>query len=123
VAANGTPILDDVVLGVMGELPVATSIFLQGDQQLPSPVVFGDGLRCVGGLLKRLYVKTAQGGQVSAPVPGDPSITQRSAALGDPIAPGTQRFYQVYYRDPAVSFCPAPTGNTWNVSNASAIVW
>lgn len=121
--ATGTPVLDDVVLSATGELPVATSIFLQGSQQLPSAVPFGDGLRCTAGLLKRLFVHAAQSGAVSAPQAGDASITQRSAQLGDPIAPGTQRFYQVYYRDPSPSFCPAPTGGTYNVTNALAIQW
>jgi hypothetical protein len=33
------------------------------------------------------------------------------------------RFYQTYYRDPDPNFCPAPTGNTWNVTNAVQIQW
>jgi hypothetical protein len=70
-----------------------------------------------------LYVKNASGGIVSAPGAGDPSITARSAALGDPIAPGSAREYQVYYRDPNLAFCPAPQGNSWNVSQAVGITW
>jgi hypothetical protein len=99
------------------------SIFLQGNSDVLPGVSFGDGLRCAGGALKRLYVKNAVGGVASAPAPGDPSITARSAQLGDTIAPGTTRSYQVYYRDPSLSFCPAPAGNTWNVSSATRILW
>jgi hypothetical protein len=33
------------------------------------------------------------------------------------------RFYQSYYRDPQVGFCPAPAGNLWNVTNGVRIVW
>ena len=92
---------------------------------LPDAASFGDGVRCVGGNLKRLYVKNASGGTVSAPGPGDPSITTQSTNLGDPIAPGSGavRYYQVYYRDPDLTFCPTPPGNSWNVSNGLGITW
>jgi hypothetical protein len=105
-----------------GELPTAFSIFLQGSAAI-APVSYGDGLRCTGGALKRLYAKNASGGVVTAPQAGDPSVSARSAALGDPIPMGATRNYQVFYRDPNASFCPDPTGSTFNVSNAIAVVW
>lgn len=113
---------DTLVLTSAGELPSALSIFLQGSVPI-SPASYGDGLRCVGGALKRLYVKSAAGGVVSAPQGGDPSISSRSAALGNVIPPGASRFYQTYYRDPSGSFCPNPPGNTWNVSSGIEAVW
>ena len=114
-----------VVLTSSGELPTALSIFLQGTTDLTPGVTFGDGVRCVGGNLKRLYVKNAVGGTVSAPdIPGgDPTIPTQSANLGDPIAPGSTRYYQVYYRDPNLGFCPSPPGNSWNVSSGYQILW
>jgi hypothetical protein len=121
-SASGNTSPDSVVLAAQGELPSVLSIFLQGDVAI-LPAAFGDGLRCAGGSLRRLYVHNASGGAVSAPQGGDPSISSRSAALGDPIAPGSTRFYQVYYRDPSLTFCPSPAGNTWNVGNAVAISW
>jgi hypothetical protein len=120
--ASGTTNPDTVVLTCSGELPSVLSIVLQGDAAI-SPAAFGDGLRCAGGHLERLYTKHASGGSVSAPQGSDLSITARSAALGDPISHGSTRFYQVYYRDPAASFCPPPAGNTWNVSSGLAISW
>jgi hypothetical protein len=60
---------------------------------------------------------------VSFPPPGALSISARSAALGDPIASGSTRSYQVYYRDPSGTFCPNPPGNTWNASNAQRVLW
>ena len=51
------------------------------------------------------------------------SISSRSAALGDTIPTGAVRVYQVYYRDPNLNFCAAPTGNAFNVSTAIAVAW
>ncbi len=120
--ATGARHPDTVVLTSTSELPSALTIFIQGNAEV-GPLAFGDGLRCAGGTLKRLFAKAAVGGITSAPGAGDPSITARSAALGDPIAPGTTRYYQTYYRDPNSSFCPNPPGNTWNVSSGLSILW
>ena len=84
-----------------------------------APVVFGDGLRCAGGALKRLYTKTAASGSITAPQAGDPTVSARSAALGDPIPLGATRVYHTYYRDPNLGFCPAG----FNATNAIAQVW
>jgi len=120
--ASGTTSPDTIVLHSTGETPTALSIFLQGDATI-SPAVYGDGLRCAGGILKRLYTKAASGGAVSAPGPGDPSITVRSASLGNPIPPGDRRSYQVYYRDSNPGFCPSPPGGTFNITNVVKILW
>ena len=120
--ASGTTSPDTVVLVSTGELPSSLSIFLQGNATI-APTPFGDGLRCAGGILKRLYTANASGGAISRPGAGDPSITARSAALGDPIAPGQRRYYQTYYRDGNPSFCPLPTGNSFNATNALRITW
>ncbi|MBK7642891.1 MAG: hypothetical protein IPJ19_07545 [Planctomycetes bacterium] len=121
--ASGTTTPDTLALSSSGELPTAFSILLQGDQDLATPAVFGDGVRCVGGSLKRLYLSPASGGSVSFPPSGGLSISARSAQLGDPIATGSTRSYQVYYRDPSATFCAAPPGNTWNVGNALRVAW
>lgn len=121
--AAGTVSPDTIVLTSSGELPSVLSVFLQGTANLSAGAVFGDGVRCVNSSLKRLYTRNASGGVVSAPIGADPSITTRSAALGDPIAPGTTRYYQVYYRDPVLSFCASPTGDAWNVSSGIKIDW
>ena len=113
---------DTLVLTSSGELPTVVSVFLQGDVAIAG-VNFGDGLRCVHGNLKRLYMKNASGGVVSAPQAGDPSISTRSAALGDSIPTGATRYYQTHYRDPSLAFCPNPPGNSWNISNGLSAVW
>lgn len=121
--AEGITNPDTVVLSASGELPSAFSIFLQGTASLSQGATFGDGVRCAGGSLKRIAVKSARNGTVAYPEGNEQGIRARSAALGDVIPAGGTRYYQSYYRDPSPSFCPAPTGNTWNVSNALAIQW
>jgi len=120
--ATGTTSPDTVILSSTGELPSAFSVFLQGTSAI-SPVIYGDGLRCVGGTFKRLYAKNASGGNVAAPQGAEPSVTNRSAALGDPIPSGATRYYLVSYRDPNPSFCSSPPGGTFNATNALSITW
>lgn len=119
---TGTTSPDTVVLRSSGERATSLSIFLQGNASI-LPVVYGDGLRCTGGTLKRLYTKTASAGEASAPGPGDPSITARSAALGVPIPANGRRYYQVWYRDGNPGFCAPPTGDSYNISSAVRILW
>jgi Tol biopolymer transport system component len=98
------------------------TILVQGDASI-SPENHGDGLRCIGGTMTRLYVKMAINGIAISPQGTDASLSVRSAALGDPIQAGATRYYQTYYRDPSDTFCPFPPGGTFNVSNAIAAVW
>lgn len=113
---------DGVQLVATGLVPGVSCILLQGDA-LVAPTAFGDGLRCAGGNLRRLYVASAPGGTVSLPPAGGPSISARATALGDALWMGASRLYQVYYRDPAPNFCPAPQGGTFNASQAVVVVW
>jgi hypothetical protein len=123
-AASGTASLanDTLVFTTSGETPSALSLVLQGDALNASGAVFGQGVRCVSGALKRLYVKTASGGSITAPGAGDPSVHARSAALGDTITQGSQRYYGVYYRDPVVlGGCPATS--TFNITQQLDVLW
>jgi hypothetical protein len=122
-ASSGTASPDSVVLTVSGVLPTSLCVFIQSSVRSANGIVFGDGVRCATGSLLRLYVKSAAAGVSSAPAPGDPSITARSAALGDPLAPGSTRFYQTYYRDGNPAFCPNPPGSSFNVSNGQVVLW
>ncbi len=102
------------------ELPAtAPCILLQGDVRV-SGTPFGDGVRCIGGSLRRLYVRAASAGTVVLPGAGDPSLSQRAQAIGDPLQAGSTRSYQLYYRNPAPSFCPP---ETYNVTNAVEAEW
>src|SRR5260370_1356252 len=57
---------DTLVFSSTGEPSSSLSILLQGDA-VHATTSFGDGLRCSGGALKRLYAYTSVGGVVSAP--------------------------------------------------------
>src|SRR4030095_1679436 len=72
---------DSLVFVALGERPTALSIVLQGNALIASGTVYGQGVRCAGGALKRLYTKTASGGIVEAPDfgAGDPSVSAQSA--------------------------------------------
>ena len=104
--------------------PNVAGILVQGSQ-LVAPIAFGDGLRCVGGSLKRLYLANADAtGALALPLNSWAfPVSVRSAALGDVLAPGAVRSYQHYYRDNNASWCPAPQGSNFNISNAVTITW
>jgi hypothetical protein len=105
-----------------GEKPTATSILLQGTTSNTAGIVLGQGVRCATGMLKRLYVKTASGGSITAPSGGDADIPTRSAALGVPITIGQLRTYMVYYRDPIVlGGCSALS--TFDATNTAEVIW
>ena len=43
-----------------------------------------------------------------------------SASLGDPISPGSQRLYQVYYRDPDL---PCAFEPNYNATQGLSVLW
>ena len=121
-SGNASLVMDTVVFTTTGEMPSATSVLLQGDAMNPNGVPFGQGVRCVTGSLHRMYLKTASGGAITAPEAGDQSVSLQSASLGDNIAPGSHRYYQVFYRDPnVVGGCSAALG--FNVTQAYDVTW
>ena len=123
ITSSGSVNPDTVVLYCSGMPVTANAVYLQGNNTNANGVVFGDGVRCVAGTLKRLSVKSSVAGASQFPGAGDPSISQRSAQLGDSFGPGATRYYATYYRDPSASFCPSPAGNTWNITNGLLIAW
>ncbi len=115
---------DSLVFTTSGEKPTATSTLWQGPSSPAAGIVFGQGVRCVNGSLKRLFNKSAVGGSITVPdfAAGDPRISARSAAKGAPISPGQTCYYFVSYRDPIVlGGCPATS--TFNVTQTGRIDW
>jgi hypothetical protein len=121
--ATGTAHPDTIVFSSAGELTSTATVFVQADASLPFAVPFGDGLTCLSGNLHNLGVKSASAGTATYPESGDPSVSARSAALGDPLVPGSTRYYQAVYRDPVASYCSIPQGDMWNASGALIITW
>ncbi len=113
---------DTLTLTVVGTTPSAPGLYFQGSIG-PSPTTFGDGLRCAGGALLRLFTRQATGGTSSVPSPGDPSVSARAAAAGDLLVPGATRVYQVHHRDLNAAFCPPPVGASSNASSAVLVTW
>jgi hypothetical protein len=122
--SNGIASLSSDTLGFIasGEEPNAVSTLFQGTTPLFSGVAFGQGVRCVGGTLKRLYSHSASGGVVSAPVGTDPQVHVRSAQLGDVISVGSARYYFMSYRD-AVVLGGCPSTSTFNATQSGSLVW
>ena len=105
-----------------GQRPSAASLLLQGTALSANGNAFGQGVRCVTGVLKRMYIKNAVGGSITVPAGTDLSVSARSAAMGDTIAPGTHRYYGVYYRDPIMLGGCTPV-NGYNVTQQLDVTW
>jgi archaellum component FlaF (FlaF/FlaG flagellin family) len=124
-AAGGTYLSSDsLVFTASDERPTALSIVAQWNGRSATGTVFGMGVRCTSGTLKRLYTKLAVGGIITAPDfgSGDLQVSARSAVLGDEITPGRSRWYLVYYRDPNVlGGCPAMS--TFNSTQTGEVTW
>jgi len=120
---------DSVVMTSQFENDTALTVLMQGTAT--ANAVFGAGVRCVGGTLKRLYTGNAgspangdPAGVFHRPGPADPrSLHQASLDVGYDIAahaPVTL-YYQAVYRDPnASAHCG---GATMNSSPASRANW
>lgn len=107
--------LDSAKLDASNLKPGQPCMFFQGTTAL-SGAVFGEGLRCVGGTVTRLAIKTASpSGSASFPAAGDPTL---SLAGGIPLD-GALSTYQVWYRDSAV-FC---NGSDYNLTNGVSTLW
>jgi Tol biopolymer transport system component len=116
--------MDGLVFTTGDEKPTATSILLQGTATVPNGLVFGQGVRCAGGTLKRIYVKVAVNGSIIAPDlgAGDPTVSARSAQLGVAIQPGQPYYYLVYYRDSIVlGGCSA--ASTFNATQTGSVTY
>jgi hypothetical protein len=124
--ASITPANDTLLFVSAGENNTSLSIFIQGTAMQSPPAVFGAGIRCVGGILKRMYTGPASSGTLQRPGLFDPDVATRSATPPGPIDPlsiGDVRYYFVYYRDPQAT---GPCGNlasTFNSTQALEIHW
>ncbi|MBI5363359.1 MAG: hypothetical protein HZA53_09275 [Planctomycetes bacterium] len=115
--AQGTTTPDTIVLRAEGLPATTTCIFLAGDGDNVVGVVFGDGVRCVDGLLVRLGTNAASAGSARYPSGAQASVSVRG---GTPPGSGLIGRYQTYYRNAAAAFCPPAT---FNVTNGWSLAW
>ncbi len=115
---------DSLVFLTEGETPTGLSVLWQGTLQVPSGQAYGQGVRCIGGMLRRLFTKNASGGSVSVPEfsAGDPTVSDRSAVMGDIIGAGESRWYLVSYRDRVVSG-GCSSASTFNCTQTGRVDW
>jgi hypothetical protein len=127
--ASVTDGFDTVQLQVTDSNSTALTVFLQSSGTTMG-MVYGAGVSCLAGPTLKLYAGNAghgePAGQITRPlVAVQPSIHERSAALGDSIAAGQTRYYMAGYRDKnasAITNCN-DTNKTFNSTQGVAIVW
>lgn len=120
--ATGDTQPDTLGLHVTGLPDGSLCIFLSGSNGGIGSA-FGGGVLCSEGIVRRLYIRSAREGAASVPDlhAGEPQFGVRSALAGDPIQPGQIRYYQAWYRDPVVGFCPQ--GAAFNVTSGVLVHW
>ena len=104
---------NDLDFTVARSTPSQPGLFFQGDNAINGGlgVAFGDGIRCAGGNVRRIQVRTAS-------AQGDVSSTASVSTAGA-VNPGDTKRYQWWYRDPGTS----PCGNFFNFSNGLEVTW
>lgn len=106
---------DTLVLACTGLEPNNNGLYFQADNNLSPGHVWGDGLRCAGGQLKRLGVRVADAAGASDTTAWTTPISVKAGN----VQAGDTKHYQVWYRNPASS----PCGHEFNASNGYAITW
>jgi hypothetical protein len=109
---------DTLVLATSGLEPSNSGLYFQADNDLSPGIIWGDGLQCAGGSLKRLGVRFANASGYS-----DTSAwtTPISVKAGNVLA-GNTKHYQCWYRTTVNPPCGAGV-NDFNSSNGYAVTW
>jgi Tol biopolymer transport system component len=112
ISSSGMPSFtsNSFVLSTVGLPAGSTCVFFHGTERTDPPTVFGDGLRCVGGTVKRL-------GMLNAVGDGAIQFQDLSALPYAGVQPGDVRRFQVMYRD------AASTGAGFNTSAALEVTF
>jgi len=106
---------DTLKLATTGLEPSNSGLYFQADNDLSPGTVWGDGLQCAGGNVKRLGVRfsDATGHSDTSGYPQPISVKAGNILAGD------TKYYQCWYRNPASS----PCGSDFNASNGLAVTW
>lgn len=116
--ATGSASIENDTATLFGTDMTATSAALYYQTDGVGPLnVLDDGVSCLGGSLIRLRLQQNVSGASQYPRPGfDQSISVR----GNVTVPGSTRFYTVWYRNTASTYCTPATSNR---SNAVGMTW
>jgi len=107
---------DSVVLYTERAEPNNSGLYFQADNPVGggAGIVFGDGLRCAGGQLKRLQVRFSDATGYSA--------TTVAIALKGGVSAGDVKHYQCWYRNQSTPACGLGV-NEFNLSNGYTLSW
>ncbi len=105
---------DTLVLRTAYQEPNNSGLYFQGTTDLSPGMVWGDGLRCTGGAIKRLQVRFAD-------TTGSSNTTIPISVAGA-VSAGDTRHYQLWYRTTANPPCGSGV-NDFNSSNGYTITW
>ncbi|MAF64816.1 MAG: hypothetical protein CMJ84_04060 [Planctomycetes bacterium] len=115
VAATGSSSVSADDLGFAGAqiLPFQPALLFCGENAVNNGdgVVFGDGLRCAGGTVKRLGV---QNGDATGDAAWGPGLANQGG-----WQPGDTKRFQIWYRDPGAS----PCGSGFNLSHGLEVAF
>jgi Tol biopolymer transport system component len=116
VALGGASIASDSLLLRATGMPDSSALFFQGTTQQTggAGAVFGDGLRCAAGNVRRLAIRMNTAGSSWLPSNGSPPLS----IVGGIVSP-TTAYYQVWYRNSA-AFC---SPSTFNLTNGLSVAW
>lgn len=105
--------LNSLSLTGSGLVPNQPGLYFQGNNATNGGLgsLFGDGLRCAGGSVVRLQIRTSDAS-------GNSSTTIDIGATGG-VSSGETKRYQLWYRNPGFSSC----GSAFNLTNGIEVVW
>ena len=109
---------DTLVLQTSGLEPSNAGLYFQADNDLSPGLIWGDGLQCAGGSLKRLGVRFADGTGYSDTSGYGYTISSKAGN----VSAGDTKRYQCWYRNIVNPPCGLGV-NDFNASNGYEIIW
>ena len=106
---------DTLVLTATNTEPSNSGLYFQANNDLSPGFLWGDGLQCAGGQLRRLQVRFSD-------ATGTSSTTVGISAMAGNVTAGDTKRYQCWYRNPLNPPCGAGL-NDFNASNGYAVIW
>jgi len=109
---------DTLVLATTNLEPDNSGLYFQADNDLSPGVAWGAGLRCAGGVLKRLGVRTSNASGYS----DTSGYAHTISYLAGNVTAGDTKYYQCWYRTILNPPC-GPGVDEFNASNGYAVTW